>query len=133
LRLTAEGQKILARAKVLAAQHEAALKERLGAERHRLLLETLRTVSRLSAKQSFNGHRNTEQAIVLTVTGNQHQASREATVTRDRPRDGAKIKEIHDKRIAQQHRISAREFIRRRDLLYRRRHNRGGRQCQNIN
>ena len=42
LRLTAEGQKILARAKVLAAQHEAALKERLGAERHRLLLETLR-------------------------------------------------------------------------------------------
>jgi DNA-binding MarR family transcriptional regulator len=42
LRLTADGQKILARAKVLAAQHESALKERLGAERHRLLLETLR-------------------------------------------------------------------------------------------
>ena len=35
-------KKRLARAKVLAAQHEAALKERLGAERHRLLLETLR-------------------------------------------------------------------------------------------
>jgi DNA-binding MarR family transcriptional regulator len=42
LRLTAEGQKTLARAKALAAQHEAALKERLGAERHRLLLESLR-------------------------------------------------------------------------------------------
>jgi DNA-binding MarR family transcriptional regulator len=42
LRLTADGQKILARAKVLAGQHESALKERLGAERHRLLLETLR-------------------------------------------------------------------------------------------
>ena len=42
LRLTADGQRVLARAKVLAAQHEAALKERLGTERHRLLLETLR-------------------------------------------------------------------------------------------
>jgi DNA-binding MarR family transcriptional regulator len=42
LRLTADGQKILARAKMLAAQHEAALKEKLGAERHRLLLESLR-------------------------------------------------------------------------------------------
>jgi DNA-binding MarR family transcriptional regulator len=42
LRLTADGQKILVRAKILAAQHEAALKERLGADRHRLLLETLR-------------------------------------------------------------------------------------------
>jgi DNA-binding MarR family transcriptional regulator len=43
LRLTADGQKILVRAKMLAAQHEAALKEKLGAERHRLLLESLRT------------------------------------------------------------------------------------------
>ena len=42
LRLTADGQKILVRAKMLAAQHEAALKEKLGAERHRLLLESLR-------------------------------------------------------------------------------------------
>jgi DNA-binding MarR family transcriptional regulator len=43
LRLTADGQKMVARAKILAAQHEAALKERLGAERHRLLLESLRS------------------------------------------------------------------------------------------
>src|SRR5690349_8312430 len=42
LRLTADGQKMLTRAKLLAAQHEAALKERLGPERHRLLLESLR-------------------------------------------------------------------------------------------
>ena len=42
LRLTADGQKVLVRAKMLAAQHEAALKEKLGAERHRLLLESLR-------------------------------------------------------------------------------------------
>jgi DNA-binding MarR family transcriptional regulator len=42
LRLTADGQKMLTRAKLLAAQHEAALKERLGVERHRLLLESLR-------------------------------------------------------------------------------------------
>jgi DNA-binding MarR family transcriptional regulator len=42
LRLTAEGQKMLARAKTLAAHHETALKERLGAERHRLLLDSLR-------------------------------------------------------------------------------------------
>jgi DNA-binding MarR family transcriptional regulator len=42
LRLTRDGQKILARAKALAAEHETALKERLGPERHRLLLDSLR-------------------------------------------------------------------------------------------
>jgi DNA-binding MarR family transcriptional regulator len=42
LRLTADGQKTLARAKTLAAQHEAALKEKLGAERHQSLLDSLR-------------------------------------------------------------------------------------------
>ncbi|HEY7230395.1 MAG TPA: MarR family transcriptional regulator [Pseudolabrys sp.] len=42
LRLTGHGQKTLARAKALAAQHEAALKEKLGAERHQTLLESLR-------------------------------------------------------------------------------------------
>ena len=42
LQLTRDGQTLLARAKALAAQHEAALKEKLGGERHRLLLETLR-------------------------------------------------------------------------------------------
>ena len=42
LRLTRDGQKMLARAKTLAAQHEAALKAKLGAERYRLLIETLR-------------------------------------------------------------------------------------------
>lgn len=43
LRLTRTGQTLLARAKVLAGQHEAALKERFGAERYRVLLETMRT------------------------------------------------------------------------------------------
>jgi DNA-binding MarR family transcriptional regulator len=42
LRLTREGQKILTRAKTLAAQHETALKDKLGSERHSLLIETLR-------------------------------------------------------------------------------------------
>jgi len=42
LRLTSDGQKLLVRAKVLAAQHEAALRARIGAERYRLLLDTLR-------------------------------------------------------------------------------------------
>jgi DNA-binding MarR family transcriptional regulator len=42
LRLTREGQRVLARAKTLAAQHEASLKDRLGAERYRPLIETLR-------------------------------------------------------------------------------------------
>jgi DNA-binding MarR family transcriptional regulator len=42
LRLTPDGQKTLARAKALASHHETALKERLGAERHRLLLDALR-------------------------------------------------------------------------------------------
>jgi DNA-binding MarR family transcriptional regulator len=41
LRLTRDGQKTLARAKTLAAQHEARLKDKLG-ERYRLLIETLR-------------------------------------------------------------------------------------------
>ncbi len=42
LQLTREGQKVLSKAKALAAQHEAGLKEKLGAEPHRLLLDTLR-------------------------------------------------------------------------------------------
>ena len=42
LQLTREGQKLLTRAKALAAQHEAALKLKLGAERHKALLELLR-------------------------------------------------------------------------------------------
>ncbi|HZP68509.1 MAG TPA: MarR family transcriptional regulator [Pseudolabrys sp.] len=48
LRLTGEGQKLLARAKALAAQHEAALKEKLGMERYRLLLESLRDLQALT-------------------------------------------------------------------------------------
>ena len=44
LRLTRDGQKILARAKALAAQHEAGLKSKLGAEPYRLLIETMRGV-----------------------------------------------------------------------------------------
>jgi DNA-binding MarR family transcriptional regulator len=42
LRLTREGQKILAQAKTLASQHEAALQSRLGADKYKLLLEALR-------------------------------------------------------------------------------------------
>ena len=42
LQLTRDGQKLLAQAKALAAQHEAALKEKLGGERHKALLEVLR-------------------------------------------------------------------------------------------
>lgn len=42
LRLTREGQRVLARAKALSDQHEAALVKRLGAERYRTLIEALR-------------------------------------------------------------------------------------------
>jgi DNA-binding MarR family transcriptional regulator len=44
LRLTREGQKVLAQAKALAAQHEEALQDKLGAERYRVLLDLLRTL-----------------------------------------------------------------------------------------
>lgn len=43
LELTREGQKLLARAKALAAEHETMLKEKLGIERHRLLLDLVRS------------------------------------------------------------------------------------------
>jgi DNA-binding MarR family transcriptional regulator len=42
LRLTREGQRLLTQAKTLAAQHEAGLQGRLGAERHRVLLDLLK-------------------------------------------------------------------------------------------
>ena len=42
LRLTRDGQKLLTRAKALAAQHELALKEKVGTERYRVLIEALR-------------------------------------------------------------------------------------------
>ena len=42
LQLTREGQKVLARAKALAVEHEEGLKERFGAERHTALLEALK-------------------------------------------------------------------------------------------
>jgi DNA-binding MarR family transcriptional regulator len=42
LRLTREGERLLSRAKALSDQHEAGLIKRLGAERHRMLLEALR-------------------------------------------------------------------------------------------
>jgi DNA-binding MarR family transcriptional regulator len=42
LRLTRDGNTLLTRAKAVAVQHEAALKEKVGAERYRVLLETLR-------------------------------------------------------------------------------------------
>jgi DNA-binding MarR family transcriptional regulator len=42
LRLTREGQKLLAQARALAGQHEAALQTRLGADKHRMLLDAMR-------------------------------------------------------------------------------------------
>ena len=42
LRLTRDGQKLLAQARTLASQHEAALQMRLGADKHRLLLDAMR-------------------------------------------------------------------------------------------
>ena len=42
LRLTRKGDTVLGQAKRLAAEHEAALQEKLGAERYRRLLEMLR-------------------------------------------------------------------------------------------
>ena len=42
LRLTRDGQKILIRAKALAAEHEAIAKQKFGPERHRMLFEALR-------------------------------------------------------------------------------------------
>jgi len=44
LRLTRDGQKVLVRAKMLAAQHEAALKQKLGPEPYRQLIEILRAL-----------------------------------------------------------------------------------------
>jgi DNA-binding MarR family transcriptional regulator len=42
LRLTSRGRTLLAQAKTLAAGHEARLRQRLGAERHAILLDALR-------------------------------------------------------------------------------------------
>jgi DNA-binding MarR family transcriptional regulator len=42
LRLTRDGQRVLARAKALSQEHEAGLMKRLGPERYRLLLEAFR-------------------------------------------------------------------------------------------
>jgi DNA-binding MarR family transcriptional regulator len=46
LRLTGDGQKILKRAKMLAAVHETRLVERLGAEQRKLLIDTLKHFDR---------------------------------------------------------------------------------------
>ena len=48
LRLTGDGQKILKRAKTLAAAHETRLVERLGAEQRNVLIDTMRDFSRRS-------------------------------------------------------------------------------------
>lgn len=42
LQLTSAGRLLLARARALAARHEKSLRERLGNERHKMLLEALR-------------------------------------------------------------------------------------------
>lgn len=44
LRLTHSGQKLLVRAQALAAEHETALRKKLGGERYRNLLESLRAL-----------------------------------------------------------------------------------------
>ena len=44
LRLTREGQKVLARAKALAAKHEAALRQKLGPDLYRQLIDMLRAL-----------------------------------------------------------------------------------------
>jgi len=44
LRLTREGQKVLTRAKALAAQHEAALRQKLGPDLYRQLIDMLRAL-----------------------------------------------------------------------------------------
>jgi len=44
LRLTRDGQKVLTRAKTLAAQHEATLKQKLGPDPYRQLIEMLRAL-----------------------------------------------------------------------------------------
>jgi len=46
LQLTREGQKALQRIKALAAQHETRLMEKLGAARHKLMLDMLRDFDR---------------------------------------------------------------------------------------
>src|SRR5713226_9420826 len=46
LRLTGDGQKVLKRAKMLAAVHEKRLVERLGAEQRKLLIDTLKHFGR---------------------------------------------------------------------------------------
>jgi DNA-binding MarR family transcriptional regulator len=42
LRLTRDGQKLLTRAKALAAQHETVLKQKFGPQRYRVVLDALR-------------------------------------------------------------------------------------------
>jgi DNA-binding MarR family transcriptional regulator len=44
LQLTAQGRTLLARAKTLAARHERRLMQKLGSERHKALLATLRDI-----------------------------------------------------------------------------------------
>jgi len=44
LRLTREGHKISTQAKALTAQHEAALRQKLGGDTYRLLIDTLRNL-----------------------------------------------------------------------------------------
>jgi hypothetical protein len=46
LRLTVAGQRLLKRAKVLAAVHETRLVERLGADQRRSLIDTLKHFGR---------------------------------------------------------------------------------------
>ena len=102
LRLTREGQKVLARAKSLAARHEAVLKLKLGTARHRVLLAALQGILIRSGESFLDGRRDAEQATVMAVTRNQHQADRQAAVARQRQRDGGEIEEVGDGGVAQQ-------------------------------
>lgn len=55
LHLTREGQKLLRQAKVLAAQHEARLAEKLGAENRRTMIEVMRQFERKPASGGLGG------------------------------------------------------------------------------
>jgi DNA-binding MarR family transcriptional regulator len=46
LRLTADGQRLLKRAKQLAAMHEARLVEQLGAEQRKMMIDAMRDFGR---------------------------------------------------------------------------------------
>ena len=74
--LPVTAKKLLTRAKTLAAQHEAALKEKFGGERYRLLLETIAGVLAATRRKPFDRRGDTEQPMVLAIARDQHEPGR---------------------------------------------------------